>query len=94
MTRENRCKNANLTDVKNQFCSSERCCEFDCWASMLESERSLWLMIAMGSRCLIGGDLGVSDCRVSELIGFDNYVQFRSLHLQFIILSLSGVLYL
>lgn len=51
-------------------------------------------MIVMGSRCLIGGDLGVSDCRVSELIGFDNYVQFRSLHLQFIILSLSGVLYL
>lgn len=45
-------------------------------------------MSAMGSRCLIGGDLGVSDCRASELIGFDNYVQFRSLHLQFIILSL------
>ena len=33
---------------------------------MLKSERSLWLMIVMGSRCLIGGDLGVSDCRVSD----------------------------
>ena len=40
---------------------------------MLESERSLWLMSAMGSRGLIGGDLGVlSDCRASELLGFED----------------------
>ena len=52
---------------------------------MLESERSLWLMSAMGSRGLIGGDLGVlCDCRDSELLGFDNYVQFWPLHLQYV----------
>ncbi|KAK7396395.1 hypothetical protein VNO78_17376 [Psophocarpus tetragonolobus] len=42
--------------------------------SMPVSERSLWLMNQMGPWGLIG-DLGVTNCRASELLGFDNYVQ-------------------
>ncbi|TKY62411.1 hypothetical protein E2542_SST12267 [Spatholobus suberectus] len=41
------------------------------WASMSGSERSLWLMSLMGG----GGDLGTTNCRASELVGFDYYVQ-------------------
>ncbi|KAL9331810.1 hypothetical protein ACSQ67_001420 [Phaseolus vulgaris] len=42
------------------------------WASMPASGRSLWLMNQVG---LIGGDLGMTNCKASELLGFDNYVQ-------------------
>lgn len=41
-------------------------------ASMPASGRSLWLVNQIG---LVGGDLGVTNCRASELVGFDYYVQ-------------------
>ncbi|KAL2320994.1 hypothetical protein Fmac_029963 [Flemingia macrophylla] len=41
------------------------------WASMSGSERSLRLMGQLGG----GGDLGVTNCRASELVGSDYYVQ-------------------
>lgn len=38
-------------------------------------ERSLWVVSQMGSKCLIGGELGVANRRASELLGSDDCVQ-------------------
>ncbi|KAK7336793.1 hypothetical protein VNO77_17341 [Canavalia gladiata] len=45
------------------------------WASMPDSENSLWLMTQMGSLYLIRGDSGVAYCRASELLGSDDCVR-------------------
>ncbi|XP_022634813.1 uncharacterized protein LOC106757625 [Vigna radiata var. radiata] len=42
------------------------------WGSLPVSGRNIWLMNQMG---LIGGDLGMTNCKASELLGFDDYVQ-------------------
>ncbi|KAJ1433111.1 hypothetical protein SESBI_06333 [Sesbania bispinosa] len=60
-------------DARIKVLNSKGAVKLICWASM--PERSLWVMSQMGSKCLIGGEFGVTNRRASELLEYDDCVR-------------------